>query len=386
MCIFYIAFTWADSTESISGIVQEVWERHPSVQAAKMQQQQQNQFLSATEVWKEPSLSLSVAPLGAGYAVSVNQPFLYRKEVSLQRQRADIYIRESDRLLQEQKEELQRSLIFHVADWMYAKRKLALSIRHQELIEAHKKSVQGRVEIGAIPKAVLIQLESELADLSVLRIGYMTEVQKHQIRIEELLGRPLSSEIDLEIPPPLSIKNQSAAFLAKPQLDKELSRVQSDLHHIEKRPPLFFSMGHSNMMMDENKWWTVGMGMRIPTNQNTKQALIEYEFWKTKKIEMQEQALREDWRSQVRVEEQVTKGLLQQREILEQQTKPAVERECATMGVAFEAGQVSIDSVLKAEHKRVRILDHDAQIIKKLWYSYANQLFLHGLAIEAEKP
>lgn len=144
---------------------------------------------------------------------------------------------------------------------MYAKRKLELSQQHYNIIAKHKNSVLGRVEVGSLPKVVLAQLESELADLSLLRIGYQTDLNKHQIRIEEFLGRPVSSDLSLDIPPAVSPDNQKPSYLKLPSLEKKVYSIQSDMIRIKKRPPLFFSMGHSNMMMDPNKWWTLGVGM-----------------------------------------------------------------------------------------------------------------------------
>ena len=79
-----------------------------------------------------------------------------------------------------------------------------------------------------------------------------------------------------------------------------------------------------------------------------------------KRFIWEEKALLESWESKVQAQEEHIRGLLAQRAIVQNKTRPTVERECKTMGIAFEAGQVTIDALLRAEHKRVRILDHDS--------------------------
>ncbi len=260
MWLFW-SLCWASEPESLSQLVEEVWSRHPQVAAANVHVQQQELSPQSTIKWKEPNLSLSIAPMGAGYSIRVQQPFLYRQEFSLEQKKRETYINKSKLSQQQIKEELQYSFLLHLADWMYAKRKLELSQQHYNIIAKHKNSVLGRVEVGSLPKVVLAQLESELADLSLLRIGYQTDLNKHQIRIEEFLGRPVSSDLSLDIPPAVSPDNQKPSYLKLPSLEKKVYSIQSDMIRIKKRPPLFFSMGHSNMMMDPNKWWTLGVGM-----------------------------------------------------------------------------------------------------------------------------
>ena len=382
MWIFWVAVSWGDTETRLRTWIQEIWHRHPSIEANKSRIEERISSMQSIEQWKEPYVSLSVAPLGLGYSVVLRQPYLYPQEYRLQKERASLQLEESKRRLNESKEMLQKEFLTHLVDWMYAQKKFELSMQHRSLIMAHKKSVQGRIEVGAIPKAVLAQLESELADLELLQIGYQSSIRVHQLRLEELLGRSWKENLSLHPPPSLPQTRGKASFLLQPKIAQKDAQILGKLHETNKRPPLFFSMGHSNMMMEQDKWWTMGFGLEIPINQRQKQARIQESLWQEKRHKWEEKALLDTWKSKVEAEEELVRGLLAQRDIIQNKTHPTVERECSTMGVAFEAGQVSIDALLRAEHKRVRILDHDAQLVKHLWYSYAKLLYWYGITLE----
>ena len=227
VCIAF-AMTEAELETKLLLWMNEIWQRHPTIHAQQKRIQEYTLQQDAIETWKDPTLQLSVAPLGAGYAISIRQPYLYPKEHQLKKEHASIQLKKAQRNLDLSKESLQKSFLIHLVDWMYAKRKLELSQQHQSLILAHKKSVQGRVEVGAVPEAVLAQLESELADLELLQIGYQNDIVIHRLQLEELLGHTWKEDISLQIPPTLPSKNKPPAALTLPKLNQKEAQIMEE--------------------------------------------------------------------------------------------------------------------------------------------------------------
>ena len=329
-----------------------IWERHPTLHAYKSLIDEKRASQNTIEKWKEPSVSMSIAPLGLGYLVLFSN-HISTHENTVFKVREPLQIEESSVGSTHQKRCSKKNFWSILSIGCTPKN--SRYMQHQSLIMAHK-SVQGRVEVGVVPKAVLAQLESELADLELLQIEYRSSIRIHQLRLEELLGRPWEENIDLQPPPDLP--NTRGTALRTAQNWQKHAQLMSQLQETNKRPPPFFPW-------DTVIWWWIKTNggrwasvSRSPSI-NVKKMRAFKRVNGRKKTNWEEKALLETWNSKVQAEEERVRGLLAQREVI--QKKPSLPwKENVEQWVLLLRPDKWILTHFYEQSTNVSDLDHDA--------------------------
>ena len=108
MWIFWTGISWGDIETNLGAWIQEIWQRHPAIHAQQIHIEEKIAAQQSVERWKEPSVSLSLAPLGLGYSAVIQQPYLYPQEYRLRHEQTAVQIEESKRSLSASKESLQK--------------------------------------------------------------------------------------------------------------------------------------------------------------------------------------------------------------------------------------------------------------------------------------
>ena len=230
----------------------------------------------ASGAWDDPVAKYALAPQTleggstVGHRFEIAQKLPWPDQLEASENAAAAQIRGARADAQWAERQLTAEVKAAYANWWYIDQ--AIQLHHQtrnhvaQLIEI----TEQRLAYGKAPQSQLLRLTTELDALDAQFIGLGEEQDKLRASLLPLLGaEPGSQPVSLRVPPFSALPRTADITDAHPLLlsvkaRKEAAAARLKEKEADQRPSFTANAGYNSLWADEDKRWTIGVGVQIP--------------------------------------------------------------------------------------------------------------------------
>ena len=230
----------------------------------------------ASGTWDDPIAKYALAPqtleggntVGHRFEIAQKLPWPDQLEASEHAAAAQIRATRADAQWAER--QLTAEVKTAYANWWYADQAIQLHHKTRKHVSQLIEITEQRLAYGKAPQSQLLRLRTELDALDAQFVGLKEEQDKLRASLLPLLGiEPGSQSVALRVPPlsalpPISPDNDAHPLLASIKAQKEAAAAKLKEKEANQRPSFTASAGYNSLWVDEDKRWTIGVGVQIP--------------------------------------------------------------------------------------------------------------------------
>jgi len=275
------------------------------------------------------------------------------------------------------------------ADWYYIHQAIKINKINQALFEEFRHSAVTRYSAGLVSNQDALRADVERALLKHQAIVLQREQQTILARMNTLLNR----SPDASIPPPDSISANAQLPELKPLAIKALqsrpelkvisaninaSKTQMELAELGYYPDFNISAGYNSLWDNEDKRFTIGVGINIPLDQSKRkaaekeaQAMVRQANWRKTELEAK---IREELQiSYVRVQES-----LHVLKLYREQLTPLADENLTASIADYQAGKCDFLTLISSEKNRMQTQLQTEQALADVYRRFAELEYAVG--------
>lgn len=368
-------------------VVQAVWEASATKSASE-------------SAWADPQFRYTMAPLTIGSnETSYGQRFELSQKISwpgklrLRGEVADHQAHAQYENIAAVKLMLASMAKSLFADWYFIYRSIEINKVNQDLFDEFRHSAVTRYGAGLASKQDALRADVERNLLKHQAIVLRREQQTILARINTLLNRPP----DAFIPPPHSLAEIKSlpelkglrirALQSRPELKVMIAtidagRAQVELAELEYYPDFNVSAGYNSLWENEDKRFTVGVGVNLPLwqakrNAAEKEAQAKVKQARWRKTELEAKINEELQIAYVRVEES-----LHVLKLYREQLTPLADADLNAARADYQAGKSDFLTLISSEKNRMQTQLQTEQALADTYRRFAELEYAVG-SIEA---
>jgi len=277
---------------SINHLVKAVLHRNPSVEAMRQAWQADEQRIAQVSALDDPMLSYSFAPRtrhlegsDLGQKIQLSQKIPWPGKLSLKGDSARFQARATAEELELTRLNLMEAAAQAFADWYYIHEALRINDINQDLWKEFHAIAELKYSTGRASKQDALRAEVEQVMLEHQAIVLQRKQHDIKSRINTLLNR---SPVE-DVPPPGTLyavrkipnaqELRQHALAAHPLLkaldaQHRASQAQQSLAERDYYPDFNVTAGYNSLWEQEEKRFTVGVGINIPLGQGKRDARL----------------------------------------------------------------------------------------------------------------
>lgn len=271
-----------DDRLEIKQLIQMVLERNPSLAAMQQAWQVAKNRINQVSSWDDPMLSYSVAPgtsglddQDLGQKIQLSQKLPWPGKLGLKEDSARFQAQAKQENIEVVRLRLIEVSVRSFADWYYIHQALRINRVNQDLWQEFRVIAELKYATGRASKQDALRAEMEQAMLEHAAIVLLRKKRNIQTSLNTLLNR----SPDSPVPPPGTMpaaellptvkKLRQTALLNHPELKalvttEKASAAQVKLAEREYYPDFRINAGYNSLWAQEEKRYTVGLGINIP--------------------------------------------------------------------------------------------------------------------------
>ena len=275
------------------------------------------------------------------------------------------------------------------ADWYYIHQAIKINNINQELFNEFRKISVTRYATGLVSKQDVLRADVERTLLKHQAIVLRREQQTILARMNTLLNR----SPDATIPPPHTLAEtkflpelktlRAEALQSRPELKVILatidaSKTQVKLAELAYYPDFNVSAGYNSLWDNEDKRFTIGVGINLPLGQGKRKAaerearaIVKQAHWR--KTELEAKIKEELQIAYVRVEES-----LHVLKLYREQLIPLADENLTAAKTDYQAGKSDFLTLISSEKNRMQTQLQTEQALADVYRRFAELEFAVG--------
>ncbi len=274
-------------------LIQMVLERNPSLAAMQQAWQVAKNRIDQVSSWDDPMLSYAFAPqtLGLddqdlGQNIQLSQKLPWPGKLGLKEDSARFQAQAKQENIEVVRLRLIEISVRSFADWYYIHEALRINRVNQDLWQEFRVIAELKYGTGRASKQDALRAEMEQAMLEHAAIVLLRKKRNIQANLNTLLNRSPDSQIPLpgKMPEAVTIPAvndlRQMALAKHPELKallttEKASEAQVKLAEREYYPDFRINAGYNSLWAQEEKRYTVGLGINIPLAFSKRSARVD---------------------------------------------------------------------------------------------------------------
>lgn len=350
----------------------------------------------ASGTWDDPVAKYALAPQTleggstVGHRFEIAQKLPWPDQLEASEHAAVAQIRAARADAQWAERQLTAEVKAAYANWWYIDQ--AIQLHHQtrsyvlQLIEI----TEQRLAYGKAPQSQLLRLRTELDALDARFVGLKEEHDKLRASLSPLLGIELGPQsVSLRVPPlsalpQISPSNDEHPLLASVKAQKEAAAAKLKEKEVNERPSFTASAGYNSLWADEDKRWTIGVGVQIPFTGRRQSSAVQQAKSQLAQQEWMLVQTRREWRAATAQALAAIRAGYAQLDILEDRQVPNQTAHWQAMLDEIGSGRGDIEAAIDSARKLTSLKLEKAKLQRQLFAALGRlESWLPGASMDA---